>query len=147
MNDLKTRLRTRAYIAATGVFYLLVGIFYGTDRFRLDIAFQPHLVWSCSFMLVGVVSLFAWADKSYRMSCRALYLSGSLAAGFAVASLQQAIAVPDTRFLLGVLVWGYIAGAHLTVARLPDPYLVELFEEEFKAIGEMAKSTTENHRE
>lgn len=142
MHELKARLRTRSYIAATGLFYLLVGVFYGTDRFRLDLAFQPHLIWSCSFVLVGIVSLFAWADKGYKTSCRALHLSGSLAAGFAVAFLQQAIAIPDTRFLLGVLVWGYIAGAHLTVARLPDPYLVELFEEEFKAIGEMSKTAT-----
>lgn len=143
MNDLKTRLKTRSYIAATGFFYLLVGIFYSVDYLRLDHVFQPSPLWSSAFILSGVISLLAWANKSYQASRKSLYLSGSLAAGFAVAFLQQSLAIPDAHYLLGVLIWAYIAVSHLSVARLPDPYVVALFEQEFKTIAELSRELNE----
>lgn len=134
MDDLRLRLKARAYLAVTGLFYLLVGVFYSVDNFRLDLAFQPHLMWSRGFILVGILSLFAWFDRSSKPSCRALYLAAGLAAGFAAQFFLLAVTIPDWHYLLGVVLWTYIASAHFSVALLPDPYLVALFENEFDAL-------------
>lgn len=129
MSDFSLRIRTRSYLGLTGVFYLLVGLAFSSDALHLSSDFQPNILWPCAFILSGILTLFAWVDCGFRAGRRALRLAAGIAAAFSTLFLMNLLS-GDTRYLLGTVLWAYIACAHLSVSRLPDPFILALFESE-----------------
>ncbi len=141
MSDLRMRLRTRAYLGLTGIFYLLNGVAYSSSTFLMAAHFQPGPVWPCAFILAGILSLFGWVGAGYKTGRHALYVAASVAAGFSTLFITK-IAGGEIVYLAGAAVWAYIASAHITIARLPDPFVLALFESEVKKLEQRLARTS-----
>lgn len=141
---MKLRLLSRAYLGLTALFYCFVGVAIASESLRLDGTFEPGLVWACSFIFAGVLTGLAWFTLPYAAAKRALAVCAVVSLGFGVLFASK-VAMGDLHFLLGAVVWTYLALSNFTVMKMPDPYILAFMEHETTKLRKRTASHQYGH--
>lgn len=118
----------------TALFYTLVGVAFSFGALRLtENQFDPHVFWSCSFIFAGALAASGWLSGSYKTAQNALIVCSAVSLGFALTFLAKLL-TGDPSYFLGSAIWLYMAYSHFVIARLPDPYILNLLDYEVSTL-------------
>lgn len=136
MGKKTTRAKSRILLLQTSIFHFLVALCFLVDSLHLPTFLEPSTLWSGLFIFTSILCLFAWVNKEYTLAKWSYIGAGVLSLIFATTFAIHLVA-GDIRFALAVVVWGYLGGAYLEIAKAPDPFLVDLVREEEKSLSDL----------
>lgn len=137
---MKLRLLSRGYLGLTALFYLLVGVLLALPLAAYTAVPTQHAFWAGMFILAGLMSFVGWFDKRYWLAKPALLLASSIAGGFSLLFWSK-VAGGNPEHVIVASMWSYIAGSHALYSRLPDPYVLALFEHEVAGLQKRIRNT------
>jgi hypothetical protein len=138
------KIKARAYVGLTGIFYLIAGLTFSIDGLEYAVS-DPGLFWSLAFGFVGLLNLMAWVVDGYKLAEASLALAAAVALGFSALFLSLVVGGQHT-LLLGFILWLYIAICNFINSRLPDPFLIKLLEKEVKDLAARLKGVKTDGR-
>lgn len=137
---MKLRLISRLYLGLTAMFYLTVGILLALPLATYTAVPAQHSFWAGVFVVAGLMSFVGWVDRRYWLAKPSLLLASSTAGGFSVLFWAELISGNPEHVIVASM-WSYIALSHAVHARLPDPYVLALFEREVEALQQRVRNT------